>query len=151
MAQNVERLLAELADVQVRPGVGQLLHGRDVNVLQPLALLSASVRDEAEVVVGAPARVALDGEAADGAVARRLRIGLAGHGGGELLDAPGDPAMKRGVALELDGLLRAVVEQDESELRLEALDVGEEPVVQRELMDDLRLDSARELGVDDLV
>jgi hypothetical protein len=59
--------------------------------------------------------------------------------------------MERGVAFALDGLLGAVAREDERELRHETLDGGEKPVVQRELMDELRLDAARELGVDGLL
>ena len=67
------------------------------------------------------------------------------------LEPSGDVAMKRGVAREIDRLDVAGPEDDVGVARVEALDLGEQPVVEAQLVDDRRLDLPGELGVEHLV
>ena len=60
-------------------------------------------------------------------------------------------AMQCSVAAQVDRLALAVAEDHVRVVGLEALPLGEQPVVEAELMDDVGLDVARELGVEHLV
>ena len=129
----------------------QRAHRRDPALDEALALIAPCAGDEAEVVVGDQALAALVGERADRAVRHGLGVGRDRGSGDHGLEPSGHAAMKRGVAREVDRLDLAGAEDDVRVARVEALDLGEHPVVEAQLVNDRGLDLLGELGVQHLV
>src|SRR4029453_4888701 len=122
----------------------------DARLLEPRNLIAAQARDEREVVVPLPLRLAAFEEVTDRAVRDRQRVSR-GRVGDELEEAlPDAPVVGHEVAGPV-GVAEPGSEQDVHERRLAPGDAGELLGVEAELEDVSRLGSARELRVRRLV
>ena len=103
------------------------------------------------MIVRDPAVAALVGQPADRAMRYRLRIGHDRRLGGNVLEAANDVPVQSAIPVQLDCDRRAVAQHKMCDSRIELLNVGEEAVVQAELVNDLRLDLPSELRIEHLV
>ena len=132
-------------------GAAERGKGVDPGAAQQLPLAATDVGDEAEVVVGDAAPVAVGAPAAEPAVIDRLGIGVA-TGLAQLgEEAVADAAEVGGELGEAEGVLLVGAEDDVDALRLDALSGGEQLAVEAELEDEVGLGAAGELGVGDLI
>ena len=133
-----------------RPG-REGVHRRDAALDEALALVAPCARDEAEVIVGDQPLTALVSERADRAVGDGLGVGGDGGRGDHGLEPPGHAAVQRGVAREVDASRSRRCRGRRARSAGRALDLGEHPVVEAQLVHDAGLDLPGELGVQHLV
>ena len=152
VAQNVVGVVAERSRIELARRRGQSRHRAEPQVNELLALIAASECDEAEVVVRAPARLAFEAQGADRAV--RDRLGVCRHrlaDPPQCFNPPNNVAMQCRISAERH-LLDPPVAQDHVRERLvAALGLPEQPAVEAELVNDIRLDLSRKLGVEHLI
>ncbi len=150
VAQRLEGARRHARDLAVRRRGGELGERADARLLEPRNLVAAQARDEREVVVPLPLRLAAFAEVADRAVRDGQRVRL-GRVGDELEEAlPDAPVVGHEVAGPV-GVAQPGPEQDVHERRLAPGDAGELLGVEAELEDVSRLRGAGELRVGRLV
>ena len=150
VAEPLEGRRPHARDAGLLGGLGEELERRDARLLEPLDLEARDARDEDEVVVLLPLRLAEVEEVAEAAVLDRVRVGVAA-----VLDrveeAPLEAPVVGGVVAGSEGLALAEAVDDVHELGRAALDARELLGVEGELEDVRGPRAARELRVDDLV
>ena len=151
VAQDVVGVVAERAWIKLDRSCGQFGDGSEPQVNELLALIATSKGDEAEVVVGSAARLALETQGADRAVRNRLGVRRQCVAEQHGLDLTDDVAMQRRVSTERDLLSTSIAQDHVRKRRVITLGVPEQPAVETELMDDLRFDLPCELGVEHFV
>ena len=150
VADPLEGRRPHAADTCLGRGLGEELERRDPLPLQPLHLHARNPRDEREVVVLVPARLAEGEEVAETAEIDRIGVGCATLFDG-FEEAPPQAPVVGGEVPGPKGLALAEPVDDVHRLGRVALDACDLLGVVGELKDVLRLRAARELRVDDLV
>src|SRR4051794_9536165 len=102
MVQDVVGVVTKLPGIELAGSRGQVGDRFEPQVNQLVSLIAASERNEAEVVVGAPARLALEAQRADRAMRNGLGICRQRVSEQDRLDLTHDVSMQRRVLTEHD-------------------------------------------------